>query len=162
MSRLPRPQALLLGRARCALDYGIVRGSQGVVGSCSASEPSSLAPPVFPPYRLLPKSAWGRADVTVKFLTILNIAASQRQGLFKVKVYSQDGSFLGETEILYLDVVEEVLKQAVSNRTIMKKFMMAAIPCLDENSEGISLNTQSCTNVGMFTFLIVHVQDVIS
>ncbi|KAJ7365249.1 hypothetical protein OS493_005346 [Desmophyllum pertusum] len=79
------------------------------------------------------------------------IKGSSKEGRFKVKIYSQDGSFLGETEILYLDLVEQVLKQAVSNRDILKKFLKLAITCVDENSEGSSCDTLNSTDVGRLT-----------
>ena len=42
-SPLPRPQASLLDRARCALGYGIDScGSQGVVGSMQTKSPAVL------------------------------------------------------------------------------------------------------------------------
>lgn len=63
-------------------------------------------------------------------------------------VYSQNGDFLGETEIMYIDVVEEVLKQAVSSPNIMQKFLKAAIPCLNENSGRSSCDTPNPPNVG--------------
>ncbi|XP_022809323.1 uncharacterized protein LOC111346297 [Stylophora pistillata] len=68
-------------------------------------------------------------------------------GIFRVIVRSQNGLFLGETEILYLDLVEEVLKQAVHDPTIMKLFIRAAIPCLDENS-GSDCDVANSTNAG--------------
>ncbi|KAJ7388320.1 hypothetical protein OS493_038512 [Desmophyllum pertusum] len=76
---------------------------------------------------------------------------SSKEGRFKVKIYSQDGSFLGETKILYLDLVEEVLKQAVSDRDILKKFLKLAITCVDENSEGSSCDALNSTDVGRLT-----------
>lgn len=86
----------------------------------------------------------------------LNVAGSPREGVFKVKVHSQDNSFLGETEIRYLDIVEEVLTQAIENPEIMKKFLKAAIPCLQANSD----ITQDSSNVGMSTFSIAYLYDI--
>jgi len=86
----------------------------------------------------------------------LNVAGSPREGVFKVKVHSQDNSFLGETEIRYLDIVEEVLTQAIENPEIMKKFLKAAIPCLQANSD----STQDSSNVGMSTFSIAYLYDI--
>ena len=68
---LPRPQVSLLGRARFALGYGI--DSVWFARRCGidANKPSSLEPPVFPPYRILPKSAFGGGrDIVV--LSILH------------------------------------------------------------------------------------------
>lgn len=92
----------------------------------------------------------------INFLPALNVAASPRKGVFKVKVYSQDNSFLGETEIRYLDIVEEVLTQAIEKPAIMKKFLVAAIPCMQENSD----STQDSSKVGMLTFSIAYLYDI--
>ena len=70
-------------------------------------------------------------------------------GVFKVRVYSQDNCFLGETEIVYLEIIEEVLAQAMNNRAIMAKFLEAASRYLQEDSEGIIGNTQESSKVGM-------------
>lgn len=80
---------------------------------------------------------------------LLNVSDSPREGVFKVRVYSQDNSFLGETEIVYLDIIEEVLAQAMKSRAIMAKVLEAACRCLQEDSDGIIGNTQESSKVGM-------------
>lgn len=92
----------------------------------------------------------------INFLPSLNVAASPRKGVFKVNVYSQDNSFLGETEITYLDIVEEVLTQATEDPDIMKKFLVAAIPCMQENSD----SKQDSSKVGMLKFSIAYFYDI--
>ena len=66
-------------------------------------------------------------------------------------VYSQNGDFLGETEIMYIDIVEQVLKQAEEYPNIMRKFLKAAFPCLNENSVRSSCDTPNPPNVGRLT-----------
>jgi len=90
------------------------------------------------------------------FLPALNVAASQRPGVFKVKVYSNDNSFLGETEIEYLDLIDEVLAQAMKSRAIMRKFLAVLYRSLQEDSEGIIGNTQGSSKFGMLTLSGVH------
>lgn len=91
----------------------------------------------------------------VNFLPALNVAGSPRAGVFKVKVYSQH-RFLGETEITYVDIVEEVLTQATEDPAIMKKFLVTAIPCLQENSD----SKQDSSKIGMSTFSIAYLYDI--
>ena len=91
---LPRPQASLLARARCALGYGIDScGTQGVVGSMqtksrtasrSASEPSSLAPPVFSAIPPFTQQRLGTRLVCMYVLTFL----FQMRRLFEGGAYS--------------------------------------------------------------------------
>ena len=85
-------------------------------------------------------------------VSYLNVADSSKEGLFKVMVYSQNGTFLGETKILYMDLVEEVLKQAVRDPGIMQLFVKAAIPCLNEHSKRSSCDTVNSTNAGRWLF----------
>lgn len=59
-----------------------------------------------------------------------------------MRVYSQDNSFMGETEIEYLDIIEEVLAQAMRSQAIMAKVFEAACRCLQGDSEGIIGNTR--------------------
>ncbi|XP_022808580.1 uncharacterized protein LOC111345557 isoform X1 [Stylophora pistillata] len=74
---------------------------------------------------------------------------SPKEGVFKVKVYSPyRKECLGETTITYIDLIEEALKQAVSDPQTMRKFLEAAIPSLNEFSGRSSSNTASSTNAG--------------
>ena len=81
MSEMPCFQATLLGQARCALGYGVdsarfawrcgiyANKKLNHTASRRAPEPSTLAPPVFPPHVLrLPNSAWERGSCLNKSL----------------------------------------------------------------------------------------------
>ncbi|PFX12295.1 Tankyrase-1 [Stylophora pistillata] len=58
---------------------------------------------------------------------------SPREGLFKVTIESQNGDFLGETEIMYVDIVEQVLKNVVTHQEKMPMFIRAAFTHLNAN-----------------------------
>ena len=87
------------------------------------------------------------------FVVISNVADSPREGVFKVEIYSQNGTFLGETEITYIDLVEEALKQAVSDPSVMRLFLNAAIPCLKENSGRSSCDTANSSTIGRLMYI---------
>lgn len=85
---LGRAQVSLLGRVRCALGYGIdsarfarrcgIDVNKKSNGSRSASEPSTLAPVVFPPYPLLPNGSWGRGPGGFSHTLPIRVCAAQR------------------------------------------------------------------------------------
>ena len=51
---------------------------------------------------------------------------------------------------MYIDLMEEALKQAISNPRKMQKFILAAIPCLSELSEGSIRVAENHTNDGRY------------
>ncbi|PFX26109.1 Nephrocystin-3 [Stylophora pistillata] len=74
---------------------------------------------------------------------------SPREGLFKVTIESQNGDFLGETEIMYLDIVEQVLKNVVTYQENMPMFIRAALPYLNVNSGRGSCDTPNSIRAGI-------------
>lgn len=63
---------------------------------------------------------------------------------------------------MYLDIIEEALAQAIGEPAIMAKFLRAASQVLQENSGGIIGNAQDSSKVGMLTFSIVYLYNVVT
>lgn len=62
---------------------------------------------------------------------------------------------------MYIDIIEEVLTQAMKSRAIMTKFLEAASWCLKKDSEEIIGDTQESSKVGMLKCSIVHWYNVV-
>ena len=81
----------------------------------------------------------------------VNVADSSTEGVFKVAVFSQNRErYLGETEVVYIDLIEEVLQKAISCPNMMLKFLQVAIPCLNVHSEGGTRDAENHTNGGRY------------
>ena len=51
---------------------------------------------------------------------------------------------------MYIDLIEEALRQAINNPRTMLKFILAAIPCLNVDSEGGTSEAENHTNDGRY------------
>ena len=51
---------------------------------------------------------------------------------------------------MYTDLIDETLKQAVTSPKAMLKFLQAAIPCLNVDSEGGTSEAENHTNDGRY------------
>ena len=99
--------------------------------------------------------------VNLLYLLLL-FPESSTAGLFKVEIISQNNRFLGETEILYIDIVEEVAQQALERKPVMVMFLRAAAEALEQTSGGSSCNTASSTSAGKFMSPTRHLEEILN
>ena len=51
---------------------------------------------------------------------------------------------------MYIDLIEEALKEGISNPRTMLKFLQAAVPCLNVHTEGGTSEAENHTNDGRY------------
>ena len=81
----------------------------------------------------------------------VNVAESLKPGAFKVTVHSEDRRrCLGETTILYIDLVEDVLERVISCPKASLKFIKAITACQNVHSEGGASDEENHTIDGRY------------
>ena len=81
----------------------------------------------------------------------VNVADSSTEGVFKVAVFSQNRErCLGETKVVYIDLIEEVLQKAISCPNTMLEFLRAVIACLALHAKGGIHDAENHTTGGRY------------
>ena len=103
------------------------------------------------PHRLLALFVIKKEVAMIWAISSVNVADSSTEGVFKETVSSHNQeNFLEATKVVYTDLTDETLKQAVICLKTMLQFLQAAIPCLNVHSEGGASDRENHTNDGRY------------